>query len=280
MDPLAREPLSRAASRAQPGRNVYAPYTFMASLSTAGRSVYNRRWLRYARTYNRGMPQHTAPPRQERSRQTLERLLSAAEDLFADVGEPGFTIPEVSRRAGLSVGTVYRRFANKEDLLLAVMQRVQRDDTNVITTWAEIGWEQVDARTMIGQLVRDLSRPWRDRAPLMRAVMARRLRNSDGQLLGQGLQVVTSHVDLFRATVLTHADELQHPEPDEAIEFGYRITISTCARWTAAAIETQAPTPMSWDTMLERLTDTVTAYLFGLHALRPPTGAVCPRSQS
>ena len=228
------------------------------------------------RPYNRGMSQHTAPPRQERSRQTLERLLGAAEDLFADVGEPGFTIPEVSRRAGLSVGTVYRRFANKEELLLAVMRRVQRDDTNVITRWAATEWGRMDARAMVGQLARDLSKPWRERAPLMRAVMARRLKDADGQLLGQGLQIVTNHVALFREAILTHGSELQHPDPDEAIEFGYRIIMSTCARWTAAAIETQAPQPMSWDTMLERLTDLVTAYLFGLHAIRPFSPLVTP----
>ena len=222
------------------------------------------------------MPQHTAPPQQERSRQTLERLLRAAEGVFADVGEPGFTIPEVSRRAGLSVGTVYRRFANKEELLEAVMRRVQRDDTNVLSTWATIDWAQVDARTMVDHLARDLSIPWRERAPLMRAMMARRLTDNDGQLLGQGLEVVRNHVARFREAILTHASELQHPNPDEAIEFGYRIIMSTCARWTAAAIETQAPHQMSWDTMLERLTDIVTAYLFGLNAIQPTTPPAIP----
>jgi AcrR family transcriptional regulator len=53
------------------------------------------------------------------AQQNLERVLQAAQELFAARGGE-VTMEEVARRAGVGVGTVYRRFANKEQLFAAV----------------------------------------------------------------------------------------------------------------------------------------------------------------
>src|SRR5436309_3675716 len=45
-----------------------------------------------------------------------ERLLAAARELFAEQGF-GVTLDDVARHAGVGVGTAYRRFANKEELI-------------------------------------------------------------------------------------------------------------------------------------------------------------------
>ena len=51
--------------------------------------------------------------------QNRERLLAAARELFA---EQGFevTLDDIARHAGVGVGTAYRRFANKGELLDAL----------------------------------------------------------------------------------------------------------------------------------------------------------------
>jgi AcrR family transcriptional regulator len=55
------------------------------------------------------------------AQRNLERVLEAARELFAERGGE-VTMEEVARRAGVGVGTVYRRFANKEQLFAAVSQ--------------------------------------------------------------------------------------------------------------------------------------------------------------
>ncbi|MEE3849287.1 TetR/AcrR family transcriptional regulator [Gordonia sp. LSe1-13] len=45
-----------------------------------------------------------------------ERLLDAARELFAEKGL-GVTLNDIARHAGVGVGTAYRRFANKEELI-------------------------------------------------------------------------------------------------------------------------------------------------------------------
>src|SRR6185436_14876416 len=62
-------------------------------------------------------------PKQQRSRQTLTRLLDAAEALLDENGLDAATVPAIAERAGVSVGVVYRRFRNKDELLRAVYER-------------------------------------------------------------------------------------------------------------------------------------------------------------
>lgn len=49
----------------------------------------------------------------------LERVLQAAQELFAERGAD-VRMEEVARRAGVGVGTIYRRFPSKEQLFAAV----------------------------------------------------------------------------------------------------------------------------------------------------------------
>jgi AcrR family transcriptional regulator len=53
------------------------------------------------------------------AQRNLERVLQAAHELFAERGSD-VTMEEVARRAGVGVGTIYRRFPSKEHLWAAV----------------------------------------------------------------------------------------------------------------------------------------------------------------
>ncbi|WP_436536159.1 TetR/AcrR family transcriptional regulator [Actinoplanes sp. HUAS TT8] len=51
------------------------------------------------------------------------RILDAAETVFAESG-PRASTEEVARRAGVAIGTVFRHFPTKSDLLTAIMKRL------------------------------------------------------------------------------------------------------------------------------------------------------------
>lgn len=50
-------------------------------------------------------------------------LLDAALDVISDTGPQGLTIREVARRAGVSHAAPYRHFADKDELILAVVEQ-------------------------------------------------------------------------------------------------------------------------------------------------------------
>src|SRR5689334_1896197 len=55
-------------------------------------------------------------PQQARSRRTVERLLAATVAVVEAKGLAGVTIPEIAVAAGVSAGSVYRRFTDKDAL--------------------------------------------------------------------------------------------------------------------------------------------------------------------
>ncbi len=63
------------------------------------------------------------PAHQARSQRTLELLLDAAEAEIREKGYADASVSEIARRAGCSVGTVYRRFRDKTALLHALDER-------------------------------------------------------------------------------------------------------------------------------------------------------------
>lgn len=61
--------------------------------------------------------------KQERARQTLEAILEAAARVLLERGYGGATTNRIAEVAGVSVGTLYEYFANKEEVFEAVIQR-------------------------------------------------------------------------------------------------------------------------------------------------------------
>jgi AcrR family transcriptional regulator len=61
--------------------------------------------------------------REQQQAATRERVLAAATTTFLENGFHGTTIAAVSESAGFTSGAIYSNFANKEDLVLAVLDR-------------------------------------------------------------------------------------------------------------------------------------------------------------
>ncbi|KUL24932.1 TetR/AcrR family transcriptional regulator [Actinoplanes awajinensis] len=63
------------------------------------------------------------PPLRADAQRNRARILDAAEAVFAEFGA-GASTEEVARRAGVAIGTVFRHFPTKNDLLAAIMKRL------------------------------------------------------------------------------------------------------------------------------------------------------------
>lgn len=70
-----------------------------------------------------GLPPDDGPPLRADAQRNRARVLDAAEEVFAELGATAST-EEVARRAGVAIGTVFRHFPTKQDLLTAIMKRL------------------------------------------------------------------------------------------------------------------------------------------------------------
>ncbi|WNG51620.1 TetR/AcrR family transcriptional regulator [Archangium minus] len=62
-------------------------------------------------------------PRQTRSRATVDAILEAAAQVLVEQGYEKTTTARVAERAGVSVGSLYQYFPNKESLVAALIER-------------------------------------------------------------------------------------------------------------------------------------------------------------
>jgi AcrR family transcriptional regulator len=79
--------------------------------------------------------------RQEAKRETQDRLLAAARELFLERGFHAASVAEIAERAGYTTGAIYSNFGGKEDLFLAVYDRqVASGVEQAQRAFAEAGW--------------------------------------------------------------------------------------------------------------------------------------------
>jgi AcrR family transcriptional regulator len=76
------------------------------------------------------------PPRRKGER-TAERILDAAEALFAERGYAGATLRDVASRVGLRTPSLYNHFPNKDSLYAAVLERGIHPVLDVLTEVVE-----------------------------------------------------------------------------------------------------------------------------------------------
>jgi len=81
-----------------------------------------------------------APAQRADARRNRKRILDAARELFADQGFET-QMDQIARRAGVGVGTVYRHFPTKDDLLAALID----DRFEALAAAAAAGLENADA---------------------------------------------------------------------------------------------------------------------------------------
>lgn len=86
--------------------------------------------------------------RERRLEHTRSLLLDAAEEVFAEKGFIPATLDDIARAAGYTKGAIYKHFATKEDLFLAVSDRYWRryfdHFAEVISAAKQLGSRELD----------------------------------------------------------------------------------------------------------------------------------------
>jgi AcrR family transcriptional regulator len=86
-------------------------------------------------------------PVQRRSRKRVELLLKAATELLAKGGVEALTMRSLAERADIPVATIYRYFANREEIITAYLDHeLEQIDEAVVT--AVLGLERVTVRSL------------------------------------------------------------------------------------------------------------------------------------
>lgn len=207
-------------------------------------------------------PSAAPPALQARSRVTQNRIFTEGARLLAEGGPEALTVAAVARAAGVSVGSVYRRFGDKERLLRAILARFTEEYR------VEFGRRVSDGglsaasppAEVIGSAVVGMAETFRAHAPFLRVFML--LGTGNETVREQGSTATVSGGRAFRDTVMLAAPALRHhSDVEAAIDFAHRMVFATCAHRILMGESLESARPLPWSELIEQLRRAVTAYL-------------------
>lgn len=160
-------------------------------------------------------------PKQKRSRESLKRLLKSAAEVLQERGLDAATIPMIARRAGLSPGSVYRRFRDKDallrTLLLGILESAEQHTAEVLDREANAG-DPLDI--FVKRLVRTTLEGYRKNASLMKALNEFARRHSNSAFRRRVDEIEVRNFRRIVDSLLARRGEITHPDPEMAVSLG------------------------------------------------------------
>jgi len=196
-------------------------------------------------------------------RETVRKLLEAGTIEFEERGFNGVRVDDVVRRAGISHGTFYLYFANKDDLFKALL-RDALHDMEIVTGDFPVVTSDQTGLNVLRQWVRKFSVAYATHGTVLRTLSSA---NAPGPMYADGLQLFASLTESMTTgmTAATAAVGQQHDTPE--------LTAFACLMMLERVnfvMTTEVQLPV--DEMTNRIADIMFA-AFGL-TLLPPSGGV------
>lgn len=205
------------------------------------------------------------PPRQTRSRRTLERIVAASLEILATEGPGGLTVHRVVDKADSSVGSFYARFGGKEDLLDYLGERVW---TEALGRWNDAlvsrDWASLDLGEMVEGSVGLLLDAQRSRSAYLKALDWASGRPNDAYETFR-TELLTGLGDLL----LEHRDQIVHPDPELAVRLGLRAILGVVDA-EFRAVQDRLPR----ETLVDECRAMLLGYLTGEAGSRSASGGV------
>ena len=200
-------------------------------------------------------------PRQQRSRDSQERILKAAEALIKSKGFEALTTAEVVRRSRTSIGTLYARFGDKTALLHAVQERVQsREEALMRSKLAKVDWDGLSLEECVRQLlqIKRMATEGDDR--LFEAFVVHGA--TDPVLRAQGYRHKEAVEGLEVEILMKHAGEIGHADPEDAARVASRLAQAAQEEYVQRSLAGGSfPGSAPPELLLQRLADIIIAYL-------------------
>ena len=209
------------------------------------------------------MTPSTGEPQQERSRRTLEKLLTATVQVLEQHGLEGATIPRIAERAGVSVGSVYRRFEDKDALFkaafLALVEQSGAANRKNLTPEVFAG---MTLEAITRALIHAMVRQFRMHPGLLKALEDFLEHHPDVVFRERVLGLIAENYGRIAGVLLLCRDRMTHANPERAALFAILTAVTVIQARTLENDSVWEKVAALDDKELElEATDLVVAYL-------------------
>jgi AcrR family transcriptional regulator len=162
-------------------------------------------------------------PRQARSQETMNRVLDAAAQILETKTFEELTIAEVIRQAGTSVGAFYGRFKDKDSLLQALDERFFQEFEDAITgLLAPSNWAGESIAHILEDVTRLMVETYSVEKGVLRSLNLKARLYGDSRFKKREQRAWDELFPQLQDTLLTHQEEITHPNPSLAIRLGFQ----------------------------------------------------------
>ncbi|MFJ3706464.1 MULTISPECIES: TetR/AcrR family transcriptional regulator [Streptomyces] len=161
-------------------------------------------------------------PQQARSAATLARVLQAAEEIACDSGLEEMTIAGVAKRAGVAVGTIYRRFEDKEQLIGALTERMLERREKYVAERLRAAEPSLPG--VMDAYAHALLQSFADSSNLFPEL----LRTRGTRSLDRGARTITELHRLLLEAAHPYTDRIRRSDPRQALDTAARAVLGAC----------------------------------------------------
>lgn len=203
-----------------------------------------------------------APALQERSRDTLHRLLQACTEVLEKEGLEAATIPRIARKAGVAAGSVYRRFPDKDALLQETFaQLFEAAGAHNVQQLTPDRLPAANLQAMARILVRSVIMGYRTRPGLVRSMIRYLHQKPDAAFKRRAEELQRRTFDQMCSLLLAFRKEIRHPDPEFAVRFGLLTVVSTAQNVVVLGVEEVMDADEVQGRLEKQLMRTLLAYL-------------------
>jgi AcrR family transcriptional regulator len=216
------------------------------------------------------MPQAIRAPLQSRSRRSLEKVLAAGVEILLKSGYDALSIDDVSALAGVSVGSIYARFASKSALFTALQERLLAGiDEAQATLFAHAPKGATDVE-VVDRAVLRLAEHFRRHEAALRVMILRGA--ADAVTRERGSRSSAALAALFEAHLLAHVGAFAHANPPLAVDVCFRVVYASLTRRIMSGPRFESRRAMAWRIYVRELSHMCRTYLLGSGVASPHAG--------
>jgi len=182
--------------------------------------------------------------------------------MLAQDGYSKFTLQALSKRAKVSIGSIYHLFENKQQLIRELqdrfLERVEQEHALVIN---ELRRENLPLKRLVPTAVRDYGEHLRKIAGLLRVFM--QIAPTDNVIANNGKKYAAQSMRDFELLILDRRQEIKHPHPEHAVATSYTVMYAVIGRYLGLGTTPEVSGHGDWDSMINDISLMILLFLLG-----------------
>lgn len=191
-------------------------------------------------------------PRQERSRRSLQKMLQTAKRMLAKEGYSAFTLQELSKRSDVSIGSIYHRFENKQELVrhvqVDVLETIENEHAVLVN---QLRRRKLPLRKLVPAVVRTYGEFLHKHAPILRVFME--LAPQDAVISETGKRYFAQSMLDLKFLLLDARAEIGHSDPEHAVDAALNIIYAVLGRYLGLSMARDVIGEGDWNVLVEDL---------------------------